>query len=180
MTVCRLFLPKFDPTMVRSKIFTRPSSITKEADSFARNVELEYERNRERYALLRWAQTAFDRFRVVPPGAGIVHQVNLEYIASVVFRDGDTIYPFHPYTQESAQPVTPGAVTEYQIQVFPTLATVPKGDRLRVTVATADTPHLVPVPAEMLQLTGGIYQIQRSPSASSSLTVELRPAGSAG
>jgi aconitate hydratase len=63
------------------------------ADSFARNVELEYERNRERYALLRWAQTAFDRFRVVPPGAGIVHQVNLEYIASVVFRDGDTVYP---------------------------------------------------------------------------------------
>jgi len=63
------------------------------ADSFARNVELEYERNRERYALLRWAQTAFDRFRVVPPGAGIVHQVNLEYIASVVFRDGDQIYP---------------------------------------------------------------------------------------
>jgi len=63
------------------------------AGSFARNVELEYERNRERYALLRWAQTAFDRFRVVPPGAGIVHQVNLEYIASVVFRDGDTIYP---------------------------------------------------------------------------------------
>ncbi len=63
------------------------------ADSFARNVELEYERNRERYALLRWAQTAFDRFRVVPPGAGIVHQVNLEYIASVVFRDGDNVYP---------------------------------------------------------------------------------------
>src|SRR5438552_4940508 len=61
--------------------------------SFARNVELEFERNNERYALLRWAQTAFDRFRVVPPGAGIVHQVNLEYLASVVFRDGDTIYP---------------------------------------------------------------------------------------
>jgi predicted acyl esterase len=76
--------------------------------------------------------------------------------------------------------MTPGAVTEYQIQVFPTLATVPKGDRLRVTIATTDTPHLVPVPAEMLQLTGGIYQIQRSPSAPSSLTVDLRPAGSAG
>jgi aconitate hydratase len=62
-------------------------------EAFARNVELEYKRNRERYALLRWAQRAFDRFRVVPPGAGIVHQVNLEYIASVVFRDGDTVYP---------------------------------------------------------------------------------------
>ncbi|MCA1830991.1 MAG: aconitate hydratase AcnA, partial [Actinobacteria bacterium] len=61
--------------------------------AFARNVELEFERNRERYALLRWAQTAFDRFRVVPPGAGIVHQVNLEYLGHVVFRDGDTVYP---------------------------------------------------------------------------------------
>ena len=49
-----------------------------------RNVELEYERNRERYALLRWAQQAFQNFRVVPPGTGIVHQVNLEFLASVV------------------------------------------------------------------------------------------------
>jgi len=53
-------------------------------DSFAFNVEREYERNGERYALLRWAQTAFDRLHVVPPGTGIVHQVNLEYLATVV------------------------------------------------------------------------------------------------
>jgi aconitate hydratase len=52
--------------------------------AFARNVELEYQRNRERYALLRWAQQAFHQFRVVPPGTGIVHQVNLEYLATVV------------------------------------------------------------------------------------------------
>jgi aconitate hydratase len=52
--------------------------------AFARNVELEYERNFERYALLRWAQQSFQNFRVVPPGTGIVHQVNLEYLASVV------------------------------------------------------------------------------------------------
>ncbi|MER3438044.1 MAG: aconitate hydratase, partial [Chloroflexota bacterium] len=52
--------------------------------AFARNVDLEYERNRERYALLRWAQQSFQNFRVVPPGTGIVHQVNLEYLASVV------------------------------------------------------------------------------------------------
>jgi aconitate hydratase len=52
--------------------------------SFAFNVEREYERNGERYQLLRWAQTAFDDLRVVPPGTGIVHQVNLEYLASVV------------------------------------------------------------------------------------------------
>jgi aconitate hydratase len=59
------------------------------ADSFARNVEREYERNGERYQLLRWAQQAFGNFSVVPPGTGIVHQVNLEYLARVVeTRDG--------------------------------------------------------------------------------------------
>jgi aconitate hydratase len=52
--------------------------------AFGRNVEFEYERNKERYALLRWAQQSFQNFRVVPPGTGIVHQVNLEYLASVV------------------------------------------------------------------------------------------------
>jgi aconitase A len=52
--------------------------------AFTRNVEREYERNSERYGLLRWGQQAFSNFRVVPPGTGIVHQVNLEYLASVV------------------------------------------------------------------------------------------------
>ncbi|MGW8267062.1 MAG: aconitate hydratase AcnA [Longimicrobiales bacterium] len=56
------------------------------AQAFQLNVEKEYERNRERYTLLRWAQEAFDGFRAVPPGTGIVHQVNLEYLASVVHR----------------------------------------------------------------------------------------------
>jgi aconitate hydratase len=60
------------------------------ADAFAFNVEREYERNGERYQLLRWAQTAFDDLRVVPPGTGIVHQVNLEYLASVVTRRRDS------------------------------------------------------------------------------------------
>jgi len=54
-------------------------------DSFRRNVELEYERNVERYQFLRWGQTAFDDFKVVPPGTGIVHQVNIEHLARVVF-----------------------------------------------------------------------------------------------
>ncbi len=54
-------------------------------DAFRLNVEREFERNRERYALLRWAQSAFRGFRVVPPGRGIVHQVNLEHLARVVF-----------------------------------------------------------------------------------------------
>jgi aconitate hydratase len=69
------------------------------AGAFAFNVEREYERNGERYQLLRWAQTAFDDLRVVPPGTGIVHQVNLEYLASVVTRrpspdgKGEVAYP---------------------------------------------------------------------------------------
>ncbi|MDT4963715.1 MAG: aconitate hydratase, partial [Pseudonocardiales bacterium] len=69
-------------------------------DSFARNVELEYQRNRERYQFLRWGQTAFDEFKVVPPGTGIVHQVNIEYLARVVFArnggvagGGGVLYP---------------------------------------------------------------------------------------
>ncbi|HTT63007.1 MAG TPA: aconitate hydratase AcnA [Bryobacteraceae bacterium] len=56
------------------------------ADAFDVNALLEFQRNRERYILLRWGQTAFRNFRVVPPDTGIVHQVNLEYLASVVFR----------------------------------------------------------------------------------------------
>ncbi|GAB3926303.1 aconitate hydratase [Microlunatus endophyticus] len=55
------------------------------ADAFTRNVEIEYGRNRERYQFLRWGQGAFDDFKVVPPGTGIVHQVNIEHLARVVF-----------------------------------------------------------------------------------------------
>src|SRR5579863_395232 len=67
-------------------------------DSFSINALLEFQRNRERYVLLKWAQTAFRNFRAVPPDTGIVHQVNLEYLATVVFRnkeaDGSwTAYP---------------------------------------------------------------------------------------
>jgi aconitate hydratase len=63
------------------------------ADAFERNVELEYERNRERYQFLRWGQTAFDEFKVVPPGTGIVHQVNIEHLARVVMYRGGIAYP---------------------------------------------------------------------------------------
>jgi aconitate hydratase len=56
-------------------------------DSFRRNAEREFERNAERYSFLRWGQDAFDNFTVVPPDTGIVHQVNLEYLARVVFVD---------------------------------------------------------------------------------------------
>ena len=66
------------------------------ADSFGKNVALEYERNAERYAFLRWGSAAFSNFRVVPPGTGICHQVNLEYLAQTVWtQDGDgTTYAY--------------------------------------------------------------------------------------
>lgn len=75
---------------VQIDVFGRP-------DAFQRNVEIEYQRNGERYQFLRWGQSAFENFKVVPPGTGIVHQVNLEYLARVVMTrpdaDGELAYP---------------------------------------------------------------------------------------
>ncbi|MFJ8959494.1 aconitate hydratase AcnA [Lentzea sp. NPDC102401] len=71
---------------VIADIFGRP-------DAFEQNVDLEYERNRERYQFLRWGQTAFDEFKVVPPGTGIVHQVNIEHLARVVMVRNGQAYP---------------------------------------------------------------------------------------
>ncbi|WP_123918998.1 aconitate hydratase [Georgenia muralis] len=68
-------------------------------DAFERNVELEYGRNKERYQFLRWGQTAFDDFKVVPPGTGIVHQVNIEYLARVTMTRGvDGVVQAYPDT----------------------------------------------------------------------------------
>src|SRR5213083_1560051 len=71
---------------VIADVFGRP-------DAFERNVEFEYQRNRERYQFLRWGQTAFREFKVVPPGTGIVHQVNIEHLARVVMARAGTAYP---------------------------------------------------------------------------------------
>ena len=71
---------------VIADVFGRP-------DAFERNVEIEYGRNKERYQFLRWGQTAFDEFKVVPPGTGIVHQVNIEHLARVVFDRNGQAYP---------------------------------------------------------------------------------------
>ena len=73
------------------------------ADAFTRNVEFEYERNHERYQFLRWGQTAFDDFKVVPPGTGIVHQVNIEYLARTIMTrevevDGQKVLRAYPDT----------------------------------------------------------------------------------
>jgi aconitate hydratase len=67
------------------------------ADAFERNVEYEYQRNEERYQFLRWGQMAFDDFKVVPPGTGIVHQVNIEYLArTVMTREVDGVLQAYP------------------------------------------------------------------------------------
>ncbi len=75
------------------------------ADALQKNVEIEFERNGERYAFLRWGQEAFENFQVVPPGAGICHQVNLEYISQTVWTgevDGETFaYPDTLYGTDS-------------------------------------------------------------------------------
>ncbi len=63
------------------------------AQAFQHNVEREFERNGERYEFLKWGQGAFKNFRVVPPGTGICHQVNLEYLAQTVWEEGGVIYP---------------------------------------------------------------------------------------
>ena len=68
-------------------------------DSFEKNVDIEYERNSERYRFLSWGQSAFDEFKVVPPGTGIVHQVNIEYLARVVMpRTVDGVLRAYPDT----------------------------------------------------------------------------------
>ncbi|MFH5924778.1 aconitate hydratase AcnA [Roseomonas xinghualingensis] len=75
------------------------------ADAMQKNVDLEYQRNGERYEFLRWGQGAFNNFRVVPPGTGICHQVNLEYLAQVVWTDTDAgetyAYPDSCYGTDS-------------------------------------------------------------------------------
>ena len=69
------------------------------ADAFEKNTDIEYERNQERYRFLRWGQTAFDEFRVVPPGTGIVHQVNIEFLARVIMlREVDGVLRAYPDT----------------------------------------------------------------------------------
>src|ERR1700757_1430969 len=71
---------------VVADVFGRP-------DAFSRNVQIEFQRNRERFQFLRWGQEAFSQFKVVPPGTGIVHQVNIEYLARVVMTRDGTAYP---------------------------------------------------------------------------------------
>ena len=71
---------------------------------------------------------------------------SLDPVRTWTAPDGKPILPYHPSTRAAAQPVVPGEMTRYDIEVFPMFATLPAGHRLRITLTTADTPHLVPRP----------------------------------
>jgi hypothetical protein len=86
------------------------------------------------------------------------------------------LLPVHPLTEASQQPVVPGQLTREDIAVFPTMTELPAGWRLRVTITTADTPHLFPTATQLPRLVGGTYQVERSSAAASSVTVPLAPA----
>ena len=88
---------------------------------------------------------------------------------------GGYLLPYHPYTQGSATPVVPGQVTKYDIEIFPTFDTLAAGHQLRITISTADTPHLVPTADQAPALAGGVYRLQRAPGAASSIEVPLQP-----
>lgn len=91
--------------------------------------------------------------------------------------DGDPLIPYHPYTQASQVPVPVGKVTRFDIEVFPTFAEIAAGDRLRLTITTSDSPHLVFSPAQLSALAGGVYEVQRNSLAASFLEVPLAPPG---
>ena len=94
--------------------------------------------------------------------------------------DGRPLLPYHPYTRASVRPVPTGAVTRFDIEVFPTFARLAAGHRLRLTLNTSDTPHMVPTPAQLAGLAGGVYGVQRNALAASFLEVPMAPASRVG
>jgi len=89
--------------------------------------------------------------------------------------DGRPLLPFHPYTRASVIPVTPGAVTRYDIEINPIVADLRPGHRLRLTLTTSDSPHLVPLAQQAQNLAGGVYEIQRNAAAASYLELPIAP-----
>jgi putative CocE/NonD family hydrolase len=87
--------------------------------------------------------------------------------------DGQILLPNHPFTRSSQQPVRKGVLTRYDIEVFPTYATIAAGHRIRVSLSTADTPHLAPTLPALADLTGGIYHVRLSPSRGSAVELPL-------
>jgi putative CocE/NonD family hydrolase len=87
--------------------------------------------------------------------------------------NGQPLLPYHPYTSASTKWVTPGTVTRYDVEIFPTLATIPAGDQIRITLTTADAPHLQPRVESAARLIGGVYTVERGATAPSSIELPL-------
>lgn len=94
--------------------------------------------------------------------------------------DGHYLMPYHPYTKASEQLVEANKVTRYDVEVFPTFATIAPGHKIRVVITTADTPHLSPTLAQLPRLLLGLYQVQVGGDTASSVTIPLAPAGAFG
>jgi hypothetical protein len=92
--------------------------------------------------------------------------------------DGKPTLPYHPYTRASQTPVTTGTVTRFDIEVRPTFARIPAGHKLRITIKSAETPHLLTTPPQVQNLLGGVYSIQRTSVSSSYVELPLAPASS--
>jgi len=90
--------------------------------------------------------------------------------------DGHPMLPYHPYTQSSETAVIPGELTRYDIEVFPTFAELAPGHRLRLTLTTSDSPHLLPIAEQAANLAGGIYEVQRRFGAASFIELPLTTA----
>ena len=92
---------------------------------------------------------------------------------------GRPTLPHHPFTRTSLKPVpTGGAVSRFDLEVFPTFGTIAKGHRLRLTLTTSDSPHLLPRPDQLTKLLGGTYKVQLGGPQASSVQIPLAPAGS--
>jgi putative CocE/NonD family hydrolase len=91
--------------------------------------------------------------------------------------DGGLLLPFHVSTQASASLVPAGQLARYDVEVFPTLASIGAGHRLRITISTSDTPHLLPTAEQLADLAGGVYQVMRSPGAASFVTLPIVTGG---
>jgi hypothetical protein len=109
-------------------------------------------------------------------GALLGSQRALDPARSWIAADGLPLLPVHPLTTASHRFITPGQVTRQDIQIFPTFAALPAGWRLRVTITTAETPHLLATAAQLPHLLGGIYHVQHNAQAASVLNIPLAPA----
>lgn len=89
-------------------------------------------------------------------------------------RSGMYLLPYHPYTRRSSIPVVPGRMTRYDIEIFPTFATIAKGHSLRVTLSTSDAPHLMPNLPQQRELAGGVYTVHHGGVRASALVVPLQ------